>query len=91
MSSRQKFEYLAIRHPLTIALGYFSMFIFGMCIASFVSNPRKHYDSLISLVLHVTLSVMLFIFARLADLVLFVFSAICYRLCDGSLSFLCPA
>jgi len=61
MTGRQRFEYLAIRHPLTIALGYFSMFIFGMCIASFVSNPRKHYDSLIALVLHISLSVFLFI------------------------------
>jgi acyl-lipid omega-6 desaturase (Delta-12 desaturase) len=63
MNGRQKFEYLAIRHPLTIALGYFSMFIFGMCIASFISNPRKHYDSLIALVIHITISVLLFIFA----------------------------
>jgi omega-6 fatty acid desaturase (delta-12 desaturase) len=62
MSGRQKFEYLAIRHPLTIALGYFSMFIFGMCIASFVSNPRKHLDSLIALVIHISISVLLFIF-----------------------------
>jgi acyl-lipid omega-6 desaturase (Delta-12 desaturase) len=62
MSGRQKFEYLAIRHPLTIALGYFSMFIFGMCIASFVSNPRKHFDSLIALIIHITISVLLFIF-----------------------------
>jgi len=62
MTSRQKFEYLAIRHPMTIAFGYFSMFIFGMCIASFVSSPRKHYDSLVALVLHVTVSILLFIF-----------------------------
>jgi len=62
MNGRQKFEYLAIRHPLTIAMGYFSMFIFGMCIASFISNPRKHYDSLIALIIHITISVLLFIF-----------------------------
>jgi omega-6 fatty acid desaturase (delta-12 desaturase) len=62
MSSREKFGYLAIRHPLTIGLGYFSMFIFGMCIASFISNPRKHFDSLIALILHVTASVLIFIF-----------------------------
>lgn len=61
MTSRQKFEYLAIRHPVTIALGYFSMFIFGMCIASFVSSPRKHYDSMIALIIHITISVLLFI------------------------------
>ncbi len=62
MPFREKFGYLAIRHPLTIGLGYFSMFIFGMCIASFVSNPRKHFDSLIALVLHITASVLIFIF-----------------------------
>ncbi len=62
MTARQKFEYLAIRHPVTIALGYFSMFIFGMCIASFVSNPRKHYDSLIALTVHLALSVLIFIY-----------------------------
>jgi omega-6 fatty acid desaturase (delta-12 desaturase) len=62
MPFREKFTYLTIRHPLTIGLGYFSMFIVGMCIASFVSNPRKHYDSLIALVLHVTASVLIFVF-----------------------------
>jgi acyl-lipid omega-6 desaturase (Delta-12 desaturase) len=62
MNGRQKFEYLAIRHPLTIALGYFSMFMFGMCIASFISNPRKHIDSLIALIIHITISVLLFVF-----------------------------
>jgi omega-6 fatty acid desaturase (delta-12 desaturase) len=62
MNGRQKFEYLAVRHPLTIAMGYFSMFIFGMCIASFISNPRKHYDSLIALIIHITISVLLFVF-----------------------------
>jgi acyl-lipid omega-6 desaturase (Delta-12 desaturase) len=62
MTSRQRFGYLAVRHPLTIGLGYFSMFIFGMCIASFVSNPRKHFDSLVALILHVAASVCIFIF-----------------------------
>ena len=62
MTGVQKFTYLAIRHPLTILLGYFSMFILGMCVRSFVSNPRKHYDSLIALVLHITIATLLFIF-----------------------------
>ena len=62
MSSIQKFYYLAIRHPITVALGYFSMFIVGMCLRSFISNPRKHYDSLIALILHFTFAVLLFIF-----------------------------
>lgn len=62
MSPAQKFIYLAVRHPVTIALGYFSMFIIGMCLRSFISNPRKHYDSLIALLLHFTVAVCLFVF-----------------------------
>ncbi len=62
MSRGDRFLYLAVRHPVTIAMGYFSMFIVGMCLRSFISNPRKHYDSLIALVLHVTVAVLLFVF-----------------------------
>lgn len=62
MTPVQKFTYLAIRHPVTIALGYFSMFILGMCLRSFISNPRKHYDSIIALVLHFTAAILLFVF-----------------------------
>jgi omega-6 fatty acid desaturase (delta-12 desaturase) len=62
MGAGERIGYLAIRHPLTIGLGYFSMFVIGMCIASFVSSPRKHIDSLIALVLHVTASVFIFIY-----------------------------
>jgi acyl-lipid omega-6 desaturase (Delta-12 desaturase) len=62
MTPLQKFTYLAIRHPLTIALGYLSMFVLGMCVRSFISNPRKHYDSLIALILHATAAVLLYIF-----------------------------
>lgn len=62
MSRFQKFTYLAVRHPVTIALGYFSMFIIGMCLRSFVSNPKKHFDSLIALVIHITVAVLLFVF-----------------------------
>lgn len=62
MTAVQQFTYLAVRHPISIALGYFSMFIIGMCLRSFISNPRKHYDSMIALVLHVIVAVSLFVF-----------------------------
>lgn len=52
MSARERREYLLIRHPLTILLGYLSMFMFGMCINSLLSSPRRHLDSLLALVLH---------------------------------------
>ena len=61
MSRREKFGYLATRHPGTIALGYFTMFIFGMCIASFISNPKKHWDSIVAIVIHAGLSIWIFI------------------------------
>jgi len=52
MTPGERRMYLFIRHPLTILMGYFTMFIFGMCISSFVSAPKKHYDSLITLIAH---------------------------------------
>ena len=48
----QRREYLFVRHPLTIFFGYFTMFIWGMCVMSFTSSAKRHFDSLIALVLH---------------------------------------
>ena len=55
-SPSERKAYLAVRHPLTIAFGYLTMFIYGMCLQSFLSSPRKHWDSLISLIIHFTLA-----------------------------------
>ncbi|MBV8251556.1 MAG: fatty acid desaturase [Chitinophaga sp.] len=64
--TRKKFEsatpaekraYLFSRHPLTIAAGYLSMFMLGMCVQSFLSSPRKHIDSLLALIIHLAGSV----------------------------------
>lgn len=55
MSKKERRLYLAVRHPLTIIMGYFSMFMLGMCINSFLSNPKRHMDSLLALVLHFTI------------------------------------
>lgn len=63
MSASEKRTYLAIRHPFTIAMGYVSMFIVGMCLSSFVSAPKKHYDSLIALILHAIITASVIIFA----------------------------
>lgn len=49
--------YLTIRHPLTIAAGYLSAFVWGMCILSLYRNPKKHWDSAISLVLHYAIGI----------------------------------
>ncbi len=57
MTPGERNMYLAIRHPLNIALGYVTMFIGGMCLGSFLSTPKKHFDSLIALILHAALNV----------------------------------
>jgi omega-6 fatty acid desaturase (delta-12 desaturase) len=51
-SKPEQKSYLRTRSPLTIALGYYSMFLSGMCLRSFRSNPDKHWDSLLALILH---------------------------------------
>jgi omega-6 fatty acid desaturase (delta-12 desaturase) len=51
----QRFMYKLTRHPITIALGYLTIFLYGMCASSFLRNPRKNWDSLLAIVVHVGL------------------------------------
>ncbi len=53
-------KYLFMRHPLTIAFGYLFIFLFGMCINPLISNPRKHWDCLLALLLHGLIAAALF-------------------------------
>lgn len=62
-SRRKRFNYLFMRHPLTILFGYLFVFLHGMCIYPFFNNPRKHYDCLIALVVHLAIGVVLLYFA----------------------------
>lgn len=55
----QRLMYRIIRHPVTVGLGYLTIFLYGMCVSPFRRNPRKNWDSLLALVLHVALSVAL--------------------------------
>ena len=59
ISKSRRFKYLFMRHPLTILFGYVFIFLFGMCIYPFFNHPRKHWDSLIAFLLHLTISVTL--------------------------------
>jgi len=52
---KERWKYLAIRHPLTILFGYVSVFIVGMCIVPMLENAREHRDSILALALHVVL------------------------------------
>lgn len=54
-STGERFQYLFMRHPLTILFGYVFVFLLGMVIYPFFTSPRKHYDCLLALLLHVAL------------------------------------
>ena len=56
-STRRK--YLFMRHPLTILGGYVFVFFYGMCINPLRNDPKKHFDCLIAVLLHVTIGVAL--------------------------------
>ena len=58
-SDKEKKMYLATRHPVNMLFAYFSVFLYGMCIQSFFSNPRKHWDSLVVVLIHVGAAVFL--------------------------------
>ena len=54
-SRQQQLSYVVARHPATMLLGYFSLFIYGMCLRPFLARPREHWDGGVALVLHVAL------------------------------------
>jgi len=56
-NKRDRSIYLFVRHPLTIVFGYIFVFFYGMCVRSFVNNRSKHWDSLLSIVLHIGIAV----------------------------------
>src|SRR5262249_21324747 len=41
----QRFIYRAARSPLTILLGYLTVFLYGMCLSPWLARPRKHADA----------------------------------------------
>lgn len=71
-TKNERFVYLFTRHPLTILFGYFSMFFYGMCLQSFISSPRRHWDSLLAVTIHVAgAAAIIFFFGWVMWLVVF--------------------
>lgn len=62
MGRSERFWYDFTRHPLTIAFGYIFVFIYGMCVRSFMNNREKHWDSLLAIVLHVVMGTTIVLF-----------------------------
>ena len=55
-SKGERFAYAAARHPLTMVLGYFTVFLWGMCLRPFLMSPKRHFDGLVAIVLNVILT-----------------------------------
>lgn len=58
---RKRMAYLVVRHPLTIAFGYLTTFMYGMCVAPFLEEPKEHYDGVIALVVHAAIGYCLYL------------------------------
>jgi omega-6 fatty acid desaturase (delta-12 desaturase) len=67
---RLRVKYLFMRHPLTILFGYPIVFLYGMCVAPAIRDPRRHLDCLFAFILHVALAAALWRFAGWTGVVL---------------------
>jgi omega-6 fatty acid desaturase (delta-12 desaturase) len=54
-SAAERWSYIVSRHWLTIGLGYLTVFLMGMSILPFLSQPRRHWDGAVAVLLHATL------------------------------------
>lgn len=59
----QRRIYELSRHPLTILLGYGTVFVFGMCLKPLLAAPRRHLDCAAALLLQASLIGLLAVFA----------------------------
>lgn len=51
-SRAQRLRYRANRHPLIVLFGYLTIFFFSICLAPLLRDPRKHWDSALSILAH---------------------------------------
>lgn len=51
-SPSERLAYAAMRHPLNMLLGYFTVFTIGMCLRPFLYSPKRHFDGLLSVLMH---------------------------------------
>lgn len=62
-SRMERLRYTLQRHPITIALGYLTIFLYGMCVRSFLVDRRQHFDSALAIGVHGALIALLAVFA----------------------------
>ena len=54
-TSSEQLEYRIARSPLVILFGYFTVFLFGMCVQPFLTDRKRHWDAPVSIFVHVSL------------------------------------
>jgi omega-6 fatty acid desaturase (delta-12 desaturase) len=62
----QRLKYALVRHPLTILFGYFTVFLYAMCLKDVIADPRRHLDAYLAILLQAALVAGLAIFAPAA-------------------------
>ncbi len=55
ISARRRLIYRVTRHPLTIAGGYFTVFMFGLVLGPFIRSPRTYWPGMLAMLLHYSL------------------------------------
>jgi omega-6 fatty acid desaturase (delta-12 desaturase) len=58
-SSLDRFKYLAMRHPLTLALGYLTVFFYSMSLVPAITSPRRCWDAWPAVLVHLGLATLL--------------------------------
>jgi omega-6 fatty acid desaturase (delta-12 desaturase) len=55
-SALDRFKYLAMRHPLTLLLGYLTVFFYSMTLQPALTTPRRNWDAWPSVLVHLGLA-----------------------------------
>ena len=67
----EKASYRIIRHPLTLLMGYITVFFLNVTLLPLLQDPKRHWDSLLALIGHAGLVAALWVFGGI-DTVFFV-------------------
>lgn len=59
----RRFAYRITRHPIAVVLGYATVFVYELCIDSFVVNPRKNWEAGLAVVIHAVAIALIWTFA----------------------------